>query len=132
MNIYAHINMCEFGAVLNDSKYFFLEIRFIFYFTLKNLSIFGCARSSLLCGLFSSCSEPGLLSRCRPWASHCGRFSRCRAQALGVQASVVVALGLSCPVVCGIFLNQGSNRVSSIGRWFLIHCATSEVLISTF
>ena len=31
--------------------------------TFKNiiLFIFGCARSSLLCGLFSSCSEWGLL-----------------------------------------------------------------------
>ena len=104
--------MCEFGAVLNDSKFFFLKICFIFYFTLKNLSIFGCARSSLLCRLFSSCSEPGLLSRCRPWASLCGRFSHCRAQALGAQASVVVALELSCPIACGIFLNQGSNQCS--------------------
>ena len=27
----------------------------------------------------------------------------------GAQASVVVMLGLSCPVACGIFLDQGSN-----------------------
>ena len=37
------------------------------------LFIFGSARSSLLCGLFSSC---GLR------ASHCSGFSRCRIQAL--------------------------------------------------
>ena len=29
------------------------------------------------------------------WSSHCGGFSCCRAQALGVRASVVVACGLS-------------------------------------
>ena len=44
---------------------------------------FGCAVSSLLCGLFSSCGEQGLLSSCRVWASHCSDFSCCRARALG-------------------------------------------------
>ena len=34
--------------------------------------------------------------RCGAWASHCGGFSCCGAQALGAQASVVVAHGLSC------------------------------------
>ena len=42
----------------------------------------GCAGSSLLCELFSSCSEQGLLSRCAAWASPCGGFCCCRAQAL--------------------------------------------------
>ena len=32
---------------------------------------------------------------CGAWASHCGDFSCCRARAVGVQASVVVARGLS-------------------------------------
>ena len=32
---------------------------------------------------------------CGAWASHCGGFSYCRARALGAQASVVVARGLS-------------------------------------
>ena len=48
-----------------------------------------------------------LFSSCGPRASHCGGFSCCRVQALGEQASAVV--GLSCPVACGIFLEQGSN-----------------------
>ena len=39
---------------------------------------FGCAGSSLLCGLFSSCGERGQLSSCGSWASHCGGFT-CRA-----------------------------------------------------
>ena len=33
----------------------------------------------------------------------------CGARALGPQASVVVARGLSCSAACGIFLDSGSN-----------------------
>ena len=51
--------------------------------SLATLFIFGCAGSSLLCGLFPSCGEQGLLSNCSMWASHCGGFSGCRAQTLG-------------------------------------------------
>ena len=36
-------------------------------------------------------------------------FSYCGAWALGVQASVVVARGLSCSAACAIFPDQGSN-----------------------
>ena len=43
----------------------------------------GCARSSLLCWLSSSFSDQGLPSSCSAWASHCGGFSHCGAQALG-------------------------------------------------
>ena len=61
---------------------------------------------------------------CNVWASHCGNFYCCGAQALGPQASivaacgfwgagsVVVAHGLSCSAACGIFLGQGSNPCS--------------------
>ena len=38
----------------------------------------------------------GATLHCSAQASHCGGFSRCGARALGVQASVVVAHGLSC------------------------------------
>ena len=78
---------------------------------------------------FSSCEEQELLSSRSVWASHCGSFSYCRAQALGAQASVLAARGLStsglwtlelagsvagehglsCSAVCGIFLSQRSN-----------------------
>ena len=47
-------------------------------------------------------------------ASHCGGFSRCRAQALGEWAAVVALAGsvgvahvVSCPEACGLFLDQG-------------------------
>ena len=36
----------------------------------------------------------GATLRCGAWASHCGGFSCCGAQAVGAQASVVVAHGL--------------------------------------
>ena len=41
------------------------------------LFIFGCARSSLLLRLFSTCSEWGLLFSCGAWASHFDGFSCC-------------------------------------------------------
>ena len=86
------------------------------------LGLCCCARA------FSSCGERGLLY-CGVQISHCGGFSCCRARALGVWASVVVAHGLSscgswaleaqtsvavahglsCSAVCGIFPDQGSN-----------------------
>ena len=60
---------------------------FLIYFT------FGCFVSLLLCAAFSSCSERGpLFVAVRRLLIAVA--SRCRAQALGVQASVVVARGL--------------------------------------
>ena len=44
--------------------------------------MFGCARSSLLGGLVSSCGKQELLSSCDAWSSHCSGFFCCRAQAL--------------------------------------------------
>ena len=58
---------------------------------------------------FSSCSERGLLSNCGMWASHYSGFSCCREWALGRLWSIIVAHGISCPVACGIFPDQGLN-----------------------
>ena len=56
---------------------------FVDWLTKKNyVFISGCAGSSLLCGLFSSCREQELLCSCGAQTSHCGGFSCCRAQAL--------------------------------------------------
>ena len=83
------------------------------------LLIFGCACLCCSAWAFSSfgkwelvpsCSERGLPSNCSVWAPHCGGFSCCRVPALGALASLVVAHGLKCPVACGIFPDQGSNR----------------------
>ena len=54
----------------------------------------------------------GATLRCSAWASHCGGFSCCRAQALGTQASVVVACGISS---CGLWGLE--RRLSSCGAW---------------
>ena len=45
--------------------------------------------------VFSSCGEWGAALPCSAWPSHCRGFSFCRVQALGVQASVSLASGLS-------------------------------------
>ena len=58
------------------------NVVFLFVFFLKLAYFFGCAGSSLLCRLFSSCGDEQPLSSCGAWASHCGGFS-CGAQALG-------------------------------------------------
>ena len=54
-------------------------LSFFFFFFL----IFGCAGSSLLSGLFSSCGKQGLCYSCSVRVSHCSGFSCCRAWALG-------------------------------------------------
>ena len=51
----------------------------------------------------------GVTLRCGAWASQCGDFSCCRAEALGSQASIAVVHGLSCSSACGIFPDQGLN-----------------------
>ena len=56
-----------------EMKNAFLKFNFIYLF------IFDCVGSSLLCGLFSSCGECGLLSYCRAQAlghMHFSSFGR--------------------------------------------------------
>ena len=48
----------------------------------------------------------------------------CGLQSVGL---VVVAHGLRCSAVSGIFLDQGLNCVPCIGRQILNHCTTREV-----
>ena len=71
------------------------------------LFIFGCAGSSLLCGLFSGCRAWGLLS-CFCAAYPCGGCSVWEPETLGSRAAVVVN-GLSCSMARGIFPDQGLN-----------------------
>ena len=68
--------------------YFILFIYFIYLF-------FGCVGSSLLCAGFLQLRQAGATLRYGARASHCGGFSCCGAQALGMWASVVVAHRLS-------------------------------------
>ena len=76
------------------------------------LFIFSCAGSSLLRASFFSCGEREATPHCGGWASHCGGFSCCRAQALGRQASVAVAYGLSCSSTLGNLPGPGIKPVS--------------------
>ena len=60
------------------------------------------------------CFLLGLFSSCGMRASRYGGLSYCRAQALGcadfrARGLVVVVHKLSCPVACGIFLDQAFN-----------------------
>ena len=72
--------------------------------------IFGCAGSSLLLGLFSSCS---------PRAPLCGASllwgTGSRLMGFRSCSSGVGSRGLSCSKACGIFPDQGSNPCSL--RW---------------
>ena len=68
---------------------------FFFFFNFIYLFIFGCVGSSLLHAGFLQLLRAGATLCCGAWASHCGGFSCCRAQALGARASVVVARRLS-------------------------------------
>ena len=78
---------------------------------------FSCVGSPLLCAGFLQLQRAGATLRCGAWASHCSGFSCCRAQALGVRASIVVARGLSS---CGSQALE--RRLSSCGaRAQLLH-----------
>ena len=55
-------------------------------------------------------------------------LSSCGSRALE-RGSVVVARGLSSPVACALFLDQGSNWVPCIARWILNHWTTREALV---
>ena len=68
----------------------FLKNKFIYlfiYFWLRRVFV-------AVCGLSLVAASGGSTLCCSVWASHCGGFSCCRAQALGTRASVVVARGL--------------------------------------
>ena len=79
---------------------------------------FGCAGSSLLSTLFSSCSEWGLLTSCGTQASHCDGFSSCGAQAVGTQVSAAAGRGLS---GCGSLALE--HRLNSCGAWAWLLCS---------
>ena len=67
-----------------------LRVRaFLNIYFLSELGLCCCARA------FSDFGEQCLLSSCSAWASHCGEFACGSAQALGAQASVGAARGLS-------------------------------------
>lgn len=80
---------------------------------------FGCAGSSLLRGLSSSCIRQELLPSCR--ASHCGGFSCGEAQALGSWAQKLWCMDLIAPQHVGSFRTRNQTHVSLIGRQSLYY-----------
>ena len=76
---------------LTKLRFFFFFLNKCIYFSYLFLAAFGLRCWSWA---FSSCGEQGLLC-CSAHAPHCSGFSCCRVWALGAQASVVVARGLS-------------------------------------
>ena len=75
----------------------------------KILFIYWLCWSVLLHGLFLSCGKWAPLSGCSALASHCCGFFVVEHRLQGTGLAVVVAHELSCPTVCGIFLDQGSS-----------------------
>ena len=90
-----------FSFCFNTILFFFLLYSTVLVLPYINLTPLGLG---CCVWAFSSCGSRGLLSSRSVGASHCGGFPSCRARALGyvgfnscrVQASVLVARGLSC------------------------------------
>ena len=123
----------------------FWSDKFFFF----NFFIFGCIGSLLLHAGFLQLWRVGATPCCSARASHCGGFSCCRARALGVRASVVVARMLSscgavsraqqlwltgsvAPWHVGSSQTRARNCVPCIGRRILNHCATREAQSDNF
>ena len=101
-----------FSFLGGDSLSSYLRIKFLTSL-LKciHLFAFGCAGFTATYRLLL-CGERGLPSRYSAHLSHCSGCPCCRAQALGHVGTGVVAPGLSCPMACGVFLDQTVNLFS--------------------
>ena len=94
------------------NKLMFLSTYFFFYNFFKKFYLFLAVLGLCCCAqAFSSCGKRGLLF-VAVLRLLIAVASRCRAWALGVQASVVVACGLSS---CGSWALE--RRLSSCGVW---------------
>ena len=60
-------------------------------------------------------------------SSHCGGFSCCRTQALGLWASVVAHGQVAAPWHAESSQSRNQTHFHCIGRWFPIHCALKFV-----
>ena len=86
------------------------------------LSVFDCGGSSWL-HLGFGCSKQGyslfvvhgltaVSSHCGAWALGCTGFSRCGSCSQQSQLRCSLVHSLSCPMACGIYLDQGSNPLA--------------------
>ena len=102
--------------------------------------IFGCTGSLLLCGLFASWVERGLLSSCGALTSPCDGVSCCRACALGHAGFSSCSMcpqqlwlrGLAAPWHVGSSWIRDRTCVSCFGRQILYPRATREACSSLF
>ena len=96
MNTFVSVHLCQhwflsiffMSANLIDKRLQYINVILFFIFLNKFIYLFSLAALGLCCCVWA-------FSGCGSQASHCGGFSCCRAQALGTQASVVVAHRLS-------------------------------------
>ena len=102
--------------------FFFPIILFIYLF------MFGCAGSSLLWGLFSSCSKWGLLIVVASLVSCCRArgLSSFGSLTLRAQAQELWYTGLVAPWHVWPSQTRDWTHVFHIGRWILHHWATME------
>ena len=115
----------KFFKVSDKVVFLFKKISFLCNFIY--LFTFGCIGSSLLCGLFSSCDEQGLLSSCGAWASHCNGFF-CGAWAIGHTSFSSYLWHTGLVVLWPVGSSRISNwiHVSSIVRQIFYHWVTRE------
>jgi len=95
---FANIFSFSIGCLFTS---FFPPFLFTYYFWLWWVFIATCKPSLV------AVNRAYTLVQCR--ASHCSGFSCWRARALECAGSVAVAHGLSCPMICAIFPDQGLN-----------------------
>ena len=110
------------------------------FFFLNDFIYLFLAWSSLLCGLFSSCGEQGLISSCNAQASHCSSFS-CGVQTLGTwaqnlrlpgstaQAQQLRCTGWAALRHVGSSWTRNRTCVCCTGRWILYHWATKAICL---
>ena len=103
--IIRNITMATFRNMIEiiPSLFFFKFIIYLFYFWLHWVFVAACGLPLVAASGATLC--------CGAWA-YCGGFSSCRAQVVGVRASVAVARGLSS---CGSQVLE--CRLSSCGTW---------------
>jgi len=100
------------GTILKylRAPYFFFNDSSLFL-TCTILFIVGYSGSSLLCGLFSSCSKQVRLFSCVAWTPHCGGFSCYKQGALGFPGGSVAKNSLANAGDMGLILGLGRSHV---------------------
>ena len=139
--VYTQIHVWSFPYLLTQHP--LCSSRSNFNFKLRIYLFFCCAGSSLLCGLFSGCSEWARLSVCGVgsllrwpplWGSgsrHMG-VSSCGPPGSSAQGQQSWGTGLVAPWRVGSSWIRDRTCISCIGRWILYHCATREALMRRF